>query len=214
MKCIEVKESLDRFLDDELDFSKKEKMGLHLGTCVSCQTEFQSVQIIGETIKKTLPIAAPKILDEKVISAFQSQHAENEAVETVGTHEKFGWFGIPKFALAASFLFLALFSSFAFQLGRMSVNTSEDSTPVSANSIQKDDDENRENPLVKDALDKESETKNILTKIVEVPIVKERIVRIPVIKEKIVTKTIYVNRYRNRIKIKNPLGNNKTSEEL
>lgn len=179
MKCIEVKEDLDAFLDGEIRFAEKKKIESHLEKCLSCQTELESLQSVGDSLRRNLFITAPVSLDEKVFSAFEDFHSQKQIVEIERKEEKTGWFGIPKFAFAAAFLLLALFSAFAFQIGRMSASNLEISIPeVSENQKSFD----RNSPEIK---------------IVEVPVVKEKIVEVPVIKEKIVTRTVYIEKKSN-----------------
>jgi len=197
MKCIEVKESLEAFLDGEIEFSEKEKIGSHLGTCAKCQAEFRTFQTIGDTMKQTLPIVAPKVLDKKILNAFQSHHAEKQPVETVEEQEKAGWFETPRFAFAAAFLLLALVSGFAFQIGRISVS----SVQVSDSKIKKDNlpKTNRDETILGNTSESDV-AQAVKTKIIEVPVIKERIVRVPVIREKILTRTVYLNRNQKAIR--------------
>ncbi len=188
MTCIKNIQELHSFLDDELDFPKRREFESHLKTCESCQTELVGLSTISKTIKQTLPTAAPIFLDEKVMSAYQNHHAEKQ---TVRAEKKVGWFGIPKLAFTTAFMLLAVFSTFAFLLGRMSVIEISDS--IRAKENQTFESENKKNP-VENASNSMNETQPVTTKIVEVPLIKEKIIKIPIIRERTVTRTIYVNR--------------------
>jgi hypothetical protein len=184
---MEVKENIDALLlDGGISFSEKEEIASHLEACVSCRQEFKDFQAISKTIKQTFPIAAPAFLDDKVFNAFQNHHHKKDISEVA----TIGWFGIPKLAYATAFLLLALFSGFAFQLGRMSANGQTESISSSFKDIQN---VVREDFNEKSTLDK-NDKQFVETKIVEVPVIKEKIIKVPVIKEKIITRTVYLTR--------------------
>ena len=198
MKCIEVRGNLDEFADGEMDFSKRKNIELHLLDCPNCKAEQEAFQTISHSIKRTLPIPAPSVLDAKVMNAFKNHHTTKQIVDT---EEKIGWFGIPKLAFATAFLLFTFFSVFTFQLGRMSVGNIENVTSTQIENYQKIGTETELTNVSKNSTNDENETQKIVTKIVEVPVIKEKIIKIPVIKEKIITKTIYVNdKYKNRPK--------------
>ena len=188
MKCIKVRESLEAFADGEIGFSERKNILSHLGSCDDCKTEFESLQAISKTMKQTLPVVTPMTLDAKVFNAFENHHSVKQTNEK---QEKIGWFGIPKFAFASALLLLALFSGFAFQLGRMSVGNVKNPSPVMAESDNTFAVENKQNTSINND---ENETRNVVTKVVEIPVIKEKIVKVPIIKEKVVTRTVYVNR--------------------
>lgn len=189
MKCIDIKENLDAFFDSEVDFSQREKIGSHLGTCASCQAEFKSFQMVGETMKQTLPIAAPKILDEKVLGAFQSHHTKSQPVEN---QKKAGFFGIPRFAFAGALLSLLIVGGTSFQLGKAFA-----SKPIylsAPKNSETDMNGSRESRTEKTRDGMRQAEATLETKTIEVPIIKERIIRIPIVKEKIITRIVYRNR--------------------
>lgn len=201
MKCIEVKKNLDALLDDEIRFSEREKIGEHIKTCESCQTEFKNFQTISKSMKQSMPLIAPTYLDQKIIGAFENHHARKQTFET---EEKIGWFGIPKFAFATAFLLLAIFSGLAFQLGRISASSVEIATSVNRENIQGLPNKKTEKVLTtKSDFDEKVGKESPEIKIIKVPVVKEKIVKVPVVKEKIVTKIVYVDKQNLMKKRKN-----------
>ncbi len=194
MKCIQVREKLEAFSDDEIGFSERENIASHLANCESCGSEFEGLKSLSKAMKNTLPMSASASLDAKVFEAFESHNAVATAVVTEEKQEKIGWFGIPKLAFAAALLLLAMFSGFAFQLGRMSVgNVQENLAEKDRKSVEENKSKSSEF-VVTNKTDSEEKEKKVETKIVEVPVIKERIIKIPVVQEKIVTRTIYVDR--------------------
>lgn len=174
MKCINVEENFDALLDGEVSFLQKREIEKHLENCVSCQTEYENLQAIGGILKQNLAISAPSFLDEKVFSEFKNFHPEKSP------KEKIGWFGIPRFAFTTAMILFVLATISAFQIGRMSASEISIVMPE----VQENKTSNRE--------------KQTSIKIVEVPVFREKIVEVPVIREKIVTKTIYVNRNKEK----------------
>ena len=178
MKCIDIKENLDAFADGEIEFTQATQIENHLENCVSCKTEFEYLQTIGKSIKQNLQISAPAVLDEKVLTAFQTFHNEKRVEKK--SAEKIGWFGIPRFAFAAALILFALATISAFQIGRMSAG--EISVVMPEVSEDKNISQNN------------TDIQKSPTQIVEVPVIREKIVEVQVIKEKILTKTVYVNK--------------------
>lgn len=187
MKCIKVRQNLDAILDGEINLSEREMIESHLENCVSCQVESENLEIISNSLKQTLPIAASAFLDEKILNAFQSHYIKKQPANAEEKQEKIGWFGIPRFAFAAAFILLALISGLAFQLGRMSAANVE----ISNNQNLSSDDSDKKPTVQKFSNEKDKASE---TKIVEVPVIREKIVKVPVIKEKIVTRIIYVEK--------------------
>lgn len=178
MKCIDVKENLDAFLDAEIETSRKKKIESHLEDCLLCRTEFESLQTVGDSLRQNLFAAAPPALDDKILSAFENFHSQKRNVRAAEKREKIGWFGIPRFAFAAALALFALTAVSAFQIGRMSAGEISIVLPQ--------EQEIRVLPDVEQAKDE----KIAPVKIVEVPVIKEKIVEVPVIK----TRTIYVEK--------------------
>lgn len=178
MKCIDVKENLDAFLDGEIEFSRKEKITSHLEDCLLCRTQFEGLQTVGDSLRQHLFAAAPTVLDEKVLGAFEDFHSRKRNVKTAEKREKIGWFGIPRFALAAALALFALTAISAFQIGRMSAGEISVVMP-----------QFQESRILPDA-EQVKDEKIAPVKIVEVPVIKEKIVEVPVIR----TRTIYVEK--------------------
>ena len=196
MKCIQVRENLEAFADDEIGFAERENIASHLANCESCSSEFEGLKSIGKAMKNTLPVSASASLDAKVFEAFENHNAGATAIAAEEKQEKIGWFGIPKLAFAVALLLLAMFSGFAFQLGRMSVgNAQENIAEKDKKAIDVTKSKSSEFVATNKDDSKEKE-QQVVTKIVEVPVVKEKIVKVPVVKEKIITRTIYVDRNR------------------
>jgi hypothetical protein len=197
MKCIEVRENLNLFLDGEIDLSAQENIKTHLENCIACETEFDNLETISESLKQTLPIATNALLDEKMLDAFESFHADKQTVTEEKQEEKIGWFGIPRIAFATALVLLALVGGSAFQLGRISVSRIEIATPAKREDFRELPNEKLENSTVaqNDSVEKSPEIK-----IVEVPVIQEKIVKLPVIKEKIITRKIYVKEQKKEIK--------------
>ena len=177
MKCIEAEKKLDAFFDGEIISSKE--IEAHLENCASCQTIFENLGAMRRTLKQNFTVSTPPLLGEKVLSAFQKHHKVKRD-EPKRKPEKIGWFGVPRFALAAAMILFTLATISAFQIGRLSASEIVISLPQieqNSNSTQ---------------IENEFEPQEMTTKIVEIPVIKEKIVEVPVIREKIVTKTIYV----------------------
>lgn len=193
MKCIEVKENLNSFLDGEIDISAKNKIEMHLENCVSCKVELENLQTISSSIKQILPIAVPAFLDEKVLNTFENFHKQkNKAKEKP---VKTGLFGIPNLAFATAFILLALFSGSAFQIGRILASNVEVASPAQNENFRELPNENFKKATIaqNDSGEKNNE-KSPEIKIVEIPVIQEKIVEVPVIKEKIITRTVYVEK--------------------
>ena len=181
MKCIDVKENLNAFFDDEIESAQQRKVENHLEECASCRTEFKDLQSVRRAMKESMQISAPLFLDEKVLNAFQTFHDEKR-VEKIET-EKIGWFGIPRFAFASALILFVLGMFAAFQIGKMSASERSVVIPQVEG--------NQHLPIVKSAENASAQNENSApVKIVEVPVIREKIVKIPVIK----TRTIYVER--------------------
>jgi anti-sigma factor RsiW len=180
MKCTEVKENLDACLDGEIGRTQAASIGTHLEHCAVCRSEFENLQTVGSSVKRILPVTTNAAFDERMLAAFRTFHAPKRSVKEKPTRS--GWFNIPRFAFAAAFLLLAMFSALAFQIGRLSAATVVLSPPA--------DDAGRTVTIPAENnkfTQKEPE-------IIEVPVIKERIVEVPVIRERIVTRTVYVEK--------------------
>ena len=179
MKCIDVRENLNVFLDDAIENSRKEKIKSHMENCVSCRIEFETLQTIGDALRQNLFVAAaPPSLDDKILSAFEDFHSQKRNVRAAEKREKNVWFGIPRFAFAAALALVALTAISAFQIGRMSAGELSVAMPQ----VQ----ESRVLPQIENAKDE----KIASVKIVKVPVIKEKIIEVPVFK----TRTIYVEK--------------------
>lgn len=184
MKCIDVEKKLDAFFDGEIVPSKE--IETHLENCLSCRTSFENLGAISNAMKQNFVAPAPPLLGEKIFGAFQNHHAHKrlEKVETKQQTEKIGWFGIPRFALAAALVLFTLATISAFQIGRMSVGERIVMMPQMP--------ENNASTTAKSAESNSPKDKSpVQIRYVEVPVIKEKIVEVPVIKEKIVTRLIY-----------------------
>lgn len=168
MKCVEVKEHLETFLDGEIGTKLRDNIELHLDSCESCRAELTKLSSISSLLKKDLPVSAPSRLDAKVLSAFH-QHQQTKQKERWSWLNVFGAFLTPKIGFAT--LIFCILTSLAFLLGRITAPTQ--SIIVS-------------NPeTVKESVPTET------VKYIEVPTTKY--VEIPTEKEKIVTRTVYRN---------------------
>lgn len=204
MKCIDTKENLDAFVDGEIEISLAEGIKRHLENCAACQAEFKSLQVINGSLKQNLRVSAPAFLDEKVLSAFKAFHEEKrvEKVREETQTEKIGWFGIQRFAFAATLILFALATISAFQIGKMSASEVSIVMPrIEENKALMTAEFAGSNPIM--------DERSIPTKFIEVPIVREKIIKVPVIKEKIVTKTIYADKDKeNKVRSNVPAKNN------
>lgn len=192
MKCIDVKENLGAFIDDEVGISPVGEIEEHMASCVSCRTEGENLRTVSQGIRQIPRISAPAMLDRKVILAYQAFHDAKQ--RTVGAAEKptVGWFGIPRFVFAATLAFVVLTAVSAYQIGRISASENA----VAARQTQGEQ-----------SLPATDFANNNPAKIVEVPVIQEKIVRVPVTTEKIITKTIFVEKKReNTVPKKNTLA--------
>ncbi len=214
MKCTEVKQNLDAFFDGEIVPTQRDLIETHLENCGFCQTEFENLQSVKNVLKQSLPVSVPAVLDEKVMSAFQSFHNKQRAskIKEETKTEKIGWFAVPRFVFAVALVLFALATISAFQLGRMSVDQASVIVP-----------QIKENNDLTTSKFAENNSENVQNanqiKIVEVPVIREKIVKVPVIEEKIVIKTVYVTKdlenkprtnlsENNRLALKNSVENN------
>lgn len=167
MKCIELKEHLETFLDNEIGVILRDEIETHLDNCNECHAEYAELRSVSGLLRKELTITAPNHLDAKVFAAFR-QHHEKKSV--------WNWMAIfasifapkPIFAL----LTLCFLTGLAFLIGRATAPNQE---IIVSNPPQ--------------IIEKEIPTEII--KYVEVPTTK--IVEVPVEKEKIVTQIVYRN---------------------
>jgi hypothetical protein len=165
MKCVEVKEHLETFLDGETGVIWRDEIETHLETCESCRAEFAELRSVSRLLRKELPVSAPNHLDAKVFAAFRQHHEKKSA---------WNWSAVfasifapkPIFAL----LTLGVLTGLAFLTGRTTAPTKE---IVVSNPPQ----------IIEKEVPKE------VIKYVEVPTTK--IVEVPIEKEKIVTQIVY-----------------------
>ncbi|MEO6590658.1 MAG: zf-HC2 domain-containing protein [Pyrinomonadaceae bacterium] len=178
MKCLDVKENLNTFFDDEIESIQKRRIENHLKECVSCQAEVRNLQSVSRALKGNLQIFAPLFLDEKVMNAFQTFH-DKKRVEKIETN-KIGWFGIPRFAFAAASILFVLGMFSAFQIGKMSAGEISVVMPQ----VQ----ENQNLPIIKSSENEAAQDeKNVPVKIVETLVIREKIVKVPIIKTRTIT---------------------------
>jgi hypothetical protein len=167
MKCVEVKEHLETFLDGETGVIWRDEIETHLETCESCRAEFAELRSVSRLLRKELPVSAPNHLDAKVFAAFR-QHHEKKSV--------WNWSAIlasifapkPIFAL----LTLGILTGLAFLVGRMTAPANEIIVASPSQIVEK-------------------EVPKEVIKYIEVPTTK--IVEIPIEREKIVTQIVYRN---------------------
>jgi hypothetical protein len=167
MKCVEVKEHLETFLDGETGVIWRDEIETHLETCESCRAEFAELRSVSRLLRKELPVSAPNHLDAKVFAAFR-QHHEKKSI--------WNWSAIlasifapkPIFAL----LTLGILTGLAFLVGRMTAPANEIIVASPSQIVEK-------------------EVPKEVIKYIEVPTTK--IVEIPIEREKIVTQIVYRN---------------------
>lgn len=170
MKCVDVKEHLETFLDGETSFARRNEVELHLEFCESCQQELAELRSVSLLLKKDLPVSPSIQLDEKVLAAFR-QHQQIKKEARWNWSAIFAGIMIPKPALAIILLGLFVLTGLAFLIGRMTapkqetvVSTIKESTPSTPTEV---------------------------VKYIEVPTTKYLLS--PVEKEKIITRIIYRN---------------------
>lgn len=175
MKCTEIEQELNEYFDDQIAVPKAREIELHLEKCASCRTNLENLQSVRSALKQSAPIIVPAFLNEKVLSAFKTFHAEKSRIksETSPRKSKKSWFGIPRFAYAATFGLLVFTTFASFQLGKISGGNSVNSTFETVKSVAP---ENKE---------------TIKIETVQVPVIQEKIIKVPVVREKIITRTIY-----------------------
>lgn len=171
MKCTEIEKQIDSFISNELDFAEKQKINLHLQECATCRKEIKEIQEASDLLKTLPAIPFSNQFDVRMMQAFR-EHKQEQAKPTFWQALLAG-FSISKPALALGLLVIAIFTGFAFQLGRMtSPKTGNSEISINNQSEQKGE------PLVQ-----------VVEKRVEVPVIKT--VEVPVYKERVLNRVIY-----------------------
>lgn len=88
-ECERVREELNRFLDGDLPAAAATDVASHLGTCVGCRHEYDSLKAVKEGLRAPVPISA-----ERMEAARQKLFArlEQEAVQEATTQpSRPGW---------------------------------------------------------------------------------------------------------------------------
>ncbi|HRH40588.1 MAG TPA: zf-HC2 domain-containing protein [Pyrinomonadaceae bacterium] len=169
MKCVEIQEHLETFLDGEISVILREKIELHLNSCKACRAEFVELRSVSDLLKKDLPVAAPNRLDTKILAAFH-QHQQAKKKERWSWLTVFGTFLTPKIGFAA--LTFCILTGLAFLMGRITAPAPQ---PIIVSNPE----------TIKESVPTET------VKYIEIPITKY--VEVPTEKEKIVTRTVYRN---------------------
>lgn len=175
MKCVDAEIFLNDFANDELDFTLRQKIELHLQKCPFCQSEAEELKAINSLLKQLPPTVPSNQFDERMMQAFRT-HQQKQTKLSLWT-AVFANLSIPKPALAFGLLALAGVSLLAFQIGRLTAPKNE----MTANQKISQTESFDNSPLVQ-----------IVEKRVEVPTIKT--VEVPVYKEKIVNRVVYKNR--------------------
>lgn len=164
MKCTDVRENLESFLDEELGVKLRNEISEHLKDCEDCEGKFIKLSSVTNLIRKELPVSPAKQIDAKVLAAFRQHH-----------QKKSGWSWLNVFPSLLSFktavavLIVGLLTGFAFLIGRITAPNTEVSVAA---------------PQVI-----EKEVPREVVKYVEVPVTKY--VEVPVEKEKVITRIAY-----------------------
>jgi len=78
MDCIEVKEALSKYQDNELNDSKSKEITAHLKICSDCEKESTEIKKIISNLKKLKPVPVPLNLKQKIM--FQIKEKETKKV--------------------------------------------------------------------------------------------------------------------------------------
>ena len=114
MNCVEVKDHLDTFLDEETDSISGKEIARHLGVCDLCRAEFAELDFVSSLLKKELPASPAKELDVRIINAFRHHHKQKSSPNWSAI---FALFFAPKPIYAL--LTLCFLTGLAFLIGRM-----------------------------------------------------------------------------------------------
>ncbi len=181
MKCSEVEQQINSFIDDELETPLAGKVGFHLKQCRACSETFDNLRALRGILKRNITVADSSRLDANVMKAFALYSTNNQKKNW--RNVIFGRFVISKPAAAFALLAFAVFTGFAFQLGKMSAT-----------------DVRVEMPFMKMVnLAPEASEPNLPSEFGErfertsvAPVIK--FIKVPIFKEKIVTRIVYANK--------------------
>lgn len=182
MKCSEVKQQIDFFIDDELNQSLGDKVEQHLMECPSCDETFECLQAFRRIIRKDISVPDSARLDGRVLEAF-SQHQENKQRKNWRTFG-FGQIVIPKPALALALLTFAVFTGLAFQLGKLAGTDVRIEMPTTETANLPP--QASETQLPSKSVD-ETANKTAGEQLI-------KFIEVPVVKEKIITRVVYINK--------------------
>ncbi|MBX7174014.1 MAG: hypothetical protein K1X72_23790 [Pyrinomonadaceae bacterium] len=163
MNCVEVKEHLETFLDEQTDRDLSREIARHLNGCEPCRAEFAELDFVSSLLKKELPASPAKQLDVRVMAAFRQHHKQKA---TWNWSAIFALFFAPKPIYAL--LTLCFLTGLAFLIGRMTAPPREIIVSSPPQIVEK-------------------EVPREVLKYVEVPVTKT--VGFPT--EKIITRTVY-----------------------
>lgn len=114
MNCVEVKEHLETFLDEQTDRDLSREIARHLNDCEPCRAEFAELDFVSSLLKKELPVSPAKQLDVRVMAAFRQHHKQKSAWNLSAF---FASFFAPK--PIGALLTLCLLTVLAFLIGRI-----------------------------------------------------------------------------------------------
>jgi len=172
MKCEEANSLLEALYDGGLNPHLRIQVEKHTAACSSCAIKLEQLRALSGLLQKSIVPPPSPVLDQKLMRAFRQQHAE--PVKPVSWWQRIlgGSVSIPKPALAAAVIMIAIALAAANIIGRKTAGVTETAANPSANITAV--------PAPPEVIEK--------TKVVEVPIVQERIV----------TRVVYVERENTR----------------
>jgi len=71
--CIEIKELLSLYLDNELDEDRKKQVETHLQQCDACKKEFEELTFIKNILAETEEVSVPDVFDERLHAALKAE---------------------------------------------------------------------------------------------------------------------------------------------
>jgi hypothetical protein len=173
MKCTELSEQIESFLDGEINPTMKSRIEFHLWECQFCQLNLRKMQAVKRALRASLPASPGRQFDEQMMKAFHERQKQT-------SNNKFsGWYNVlislfmPRVGWAFAAAVFVIGVLVAFQIGKLCA------TDIQA-SLRPLESVNLPSPEIKE----EKLPFTTITKIIEVP----------VIREKIITRVVYLKR--------------------
>jgi hypothetical protein len=76
MKCTDIREQMESFLDNETSPAFKDRLEIHLEECQLCSLNLRELRAVKQALRASLPASPSRQFDERMMKAFSERQEE------------------------------------------------------------------------------------------------------------------------------------------